>query len=170
MGVRCWVTTVTFCQSKVTSGKLVKNEKWKVMNAIRCTAIAKGTNSNYSLLSLHFHANLYQIRCKSHLYEGTETEEKQRCEYIELTLKHGDLNYQQMSSNRPVSESMIKPRTMMSFGTRGWVLMVSTVFLTDVGVSLNPSSQASRSMPHLRMVSSVSSVTPLAIISWWKWS
>ena len=43
---------------------------------------------------------------------------------------------------------MIKPRTTISLGTSGWVLMVSTVFLTDVGVSLNPSSQCCRSIPH----------------------
>ena len=46
-----------------------------------------------------------------------------------------------ISSNAPVSESMINPRTTMSLGTRGWVLMVSTVLRTDSGVSLKPSSQ-----------------------------
>ena len=57
--------------------------------------------------------------------------------------------YALISSNAPVSESMINPRTTISFGTSGWVLMVSTVFLTDVGVSLKPSNHWSRSMPHL---------------------
>ncbi len=75
-----------------------------------------------------------------------------------------------ISSNAPVSESIMNPLTIMSFGTSGWVLMVSTVFLTEVGVSLNPSNHWFKSMPHLRIVSSVSSVTPRAIISWWKWS
>ena len=58
----------------------------------------------------------------------------------------------------------------MSRGTRGWVLMVSTVRLTDVGVSLKPSNQWCRSMPHLSMVSRVSSATPRAVISWRKCS
>ena len=53
-----------------------------------------------------------------------------------------------ISSNAPVSESIIKPLTTISFGTSGWVLMVSTVFLTDSGVSLKPSNQWCRSMPH----------------------
>jgi len=48
---------------------------------------------------------------------------------------------QLISSNAPVSESIINPRTTMSLGTSGWVLMVSTVLRTDSGVSLNPSSQ-----------------------------
>ena len=75
-----------------------------------------------------------------------------------------------ISSSCPVSESMMNPLTVMSAGTRGWVLMVCTVLRTDSGVSLKPSSHWLRSMPHLRMVSSVSSFTPRAIISWWKWS
>ena len=45
------------------------------------------------------------------------------------------------SSIAPVSESMMNPLTTMSFGMSGWVLMVSTVFLTEVGVSLKPSNQ-----------------------------
>ena len=49
--------------------------------------------------------------------------------------------FYRISSNAPVSESMMKPRTAMSFGTSGCVLMVSTVLRTDSGVSLNPSNQ-----------------------------
>ena len=36
-----------------------------------------------------------------------------------------------ISSNAPVSESMINPRTTISLGTSGWVLMVSTVLRTE---------------------------------------
>ena len=43
----------------------------------------------------------------------------------------------------------------MSFGTSGWVLIVSTVLRTEVGVSLKPSNHWSRSMPHLRMVGGI---------------
>lgn len=32
-----------------------------------------------------------------------------------------DQHYPSISSNAPVSESMMNPRTMMSFGTSGWV-------------------------------------------------
>ena len=53
----------------------------------------------------------------------------------------GETVLQFISSKAPVSESMINPRTTMSLGTRGWVLMVSTVLRTDSGVSLKPSSQ-----------------------------
>lgn len=74
------------------------------------------------------------------------------------------------SSNAPVSESMMKPRTVTSLGTRGCVRIVSTVLRTLSSVSLKPSSQWFKSMPHLRMVSRVWSVTPLASISSWKWS
>ena len=49
--------------------------------------------------------------------------------------------YALISSNAPVSESMINPRTTISLGTSGWVLMVSTVLRTDSGVSLKPSNQ-----------------------------
>ena len=51
-----------------------------------------------------------------------------------------------ISSNSPVSESMMNPLTVMSLGTRGWVFIVFTVFLTDSGVSLNPSSHWFRSV------------------------
>ena len=39
-----------------------------------------------------------------------------------------------ISSNAPVSESMMNPLTTTSFGTSGWVRMVSTVLRTEVGV------------------------------------
>ena len=56
-------------QSKATSGI---SEQSKVKKAIRRTAIAKGTNSNFSLFTLNSSlpcssaASPYQIRCKSH--------------------------------------------------------------------------------------------------------
>ena len=46
-----------------------------------------------------------------------------------------------ISSSKPVTESMMNPLTTTSLGMSGWVLMVSTVLRTDVGVSLNPSNQ-----------------------------
>ena len=51
-----------------------------------------------------------------------------------------------ISSNSPVSESMMNPLTVMPLGTSGWVFIVFTVFLTDSGVSLNPSSHWFRSV------------------------
>ena len=45
------------------------------------------------------------------------------------------VDYASISSKAPVAESMMKPRTTMSLGMRGWVLMVSTVLRTEAGVS-----------------------------------
>ena len=45
------------------------------------------------------------------------------------------VDYASISSKAPVAESMMKPRTTMSLGISGWVLMVSTVLRTEAGVS-----------------------------------
>ena len=49
------------------------------------------------------------------------------------------------SVNSPVTESIIKPRTVTSEGIRGWFTIVPTVLRTDFSVSWKPSSHSSRS-------------------------
>ena len=78
-GFGWWVLGVGWWRSRfpIKGHERRISEERKVKNAIRRRAIAKGTNSNYSLLSLHSSlpcktaANPMQVRCKSHLYEGT---------------------------------------------------------------------------------------------------
>ena len=86
---------------------------------------------NISVISScnHFH-NMIISRCKDSkkfCFKAT----KLKIFIILLFMDNKIANYL-TSSKAPVSESMINPRITMSLGTRGWVLMVSTVLRTDV--------------------------------------
>ena len=83
--------------------------------------------------NVYIHSNLswqrddIEYAISSYVDRGTPGGDAYCCRYL-------------ISSSLPVTESMMKPRTTMPFGTSGCVLMVSTVRLTEVGVSLKPSS------------------------------
>ena len=53
------------------------------------------------------------------------------------TVLYASLNHkgQRISVSSPVTESTMKPRTVTSFGTRGWFTMADTVLRTEASVS-----------------------------------
>ena len=82
--------------------------------------------------------------------------------YHFIDLQIAIANAYRHSSSCPVTELIMKPRTITSVGTSGWRRIVSTVCRTEEAVSWNPSSHLFRSIPQCWMVSSVFSSIPLA--------